>query len=34
MRGLFSSLAALEPWPVIATAARGHVRPMVEPVKS
>jgi hypothetical protein len=33
LRGLLSALASCEPWPVIATAARGHVRPMPEPMK-
>lgn len=33
LRGLLSALASSEPWPVVATAARGHVRPMPEPMK-
>lgn len=31
--GLFQAVAAYEPWPVVATVARGHVRPMPEPMK-
>lgn len=33
LRGLFAALVSSEPWPVIATAARGHVRPMPERMK-
>lgn len=33
LRGLLVALVSSEPWPVIATAARGHVRPMPERMK-